>query len=175
MIGRRLALGGGAAALGLGGCGFHPLYLPEGGRGSPAAAELAAVYVPVIAERAGQLLRQALQRRLEGSGSGAAKRYELIATIAISGEGIAIQRDTSTTRTRLRATGAWVLRLSGLEAQVLTQGTSRSVDGYNILNQQFFAADLEAEAAYKRLAEALADQIVTQVAVFLKRRAAGAG
>lgn len=169
---RAVLLGAGALGTSLGGCGFRPLYLPEGGRGSPAANELAAVYVPVIPERTGQLLRQALQRRMEGSGTGIAKKYDLIANFQATGEGVGIQRDTSTTRIRVVGTAPWSLRVLNLEHTVLKAGSARSVDGYNILNQQYFAADLEGEAAYKRLAEALADQIVTQVAVFLRDRAA---
>lgn len=171
MIGRRAALlGAGALGGSVAGCGFHPLYLPEGGRNGPVAAALAAVYVPVMAERSGQLLRQALQRRIEGSGTGIAKRYELIANLSIATEGVAIQRDSSTTRIRLTATAPWSLRQLNLAHTVITTGTSRVLDGYNILNQQYFAADLESEAAYRRAAESLADQIVTQVAIFLKNQ-----
>ena len=165
---RRAVLAGGLA---LGGCGFRPLYLPEGGRGSVAATELAGIYVPVLPERNGQLMRQALQRRIEGSGTGIAKKYELSASMSISGEAIAIQRDSSATRIRLNGTAPWVLRELSLARSVLAEGSSRITDGVNILNQQFFAVDLESDVAYKRIAEALADQIVVQVAAFLKRRA----
>lgn len=170
MPGRRLVLGGAVSLLG--GCGFRPLYLPPGGVGSPASTELAAVSVPVIPERTGQLLRQALQRRLEGAGSGTAKKYELVAYVAVASEGIAIQRDSSASRIRLNATGPWTLRELGLTGALLASGTSRVTDGYNIISQQYFAADLENDAATKRIAESIADQIVTQVAVFLSRRAA---
>ena len=164
-----------AACATLGGCGFRPLYLPEGPRGSPASLELAAIYVPVIPERTGQLLRQALQRRVQGTGEdGIAKRYELVANMVATAEAIAIQRDSSATRVRINASGPWSLRTIGLKPTVLTQGSSRTLDGYNILNQQYFAADLESDTAYRRVAESLADQIVLQVAVFLKRRAAAA-
>ncbi len=164
---RRAVLAGGLA---LGGCGFRPLYMPAGGAAGPAEAELAAVYVPVVPERSGQLLRQALQRRLEGPGTGAAKKYELTTYLIANVEGIAILRDSSTTRYRVIATAPWTLRMLSLDRAVLTSGTGRAVEGYNILNQQYFAADLEGDAAYKRAAETLADQIVTQVAIFLRRR-----
>ena len=58
---------------------------------------------------------------------------------------------------------------------MLTAGTSRILDGYNINNQEYFAADLEAEAAVKRIAESLADQVVIQVATYLRRRAVSSG
>ena len=163
---------GGIAAASLAGCGFHPLYLPASSGGGPVPAELAAIYVTIEAERAGQLLRQALQRRLEGPGLGVAKRYELAAAPAISAEGLGIQTDTSTTRIRLNATATWYLRALDPQRTLLATGSARVLDGYNILNQQYFAADLENEAAIKRIDESLADQIVQQVAIFLRRRAA---
>lgn len=166
---RAVVLGGGAA---LAGCGFRPLYAPAAsGAPGPAAAEMAAIYVPVAAERAGQLLRQELQQRFEGTGTGTAKRYELVAYISVSSDAIAIQRDSSSSRVRLIGSAPWALRALSLEHTVLTQGTSRILDGYNILNQQFFAADLESETAIRRVASALADQITTQVGAFFLRRA----
>ena len=170
-ITRRFGLLGAASTLA--GCGFHPLYAPTGFAGAgPASTELAAIYVPVMGDRSGQVLRQALQQRFEGAGTGVAKKYELITGLALSAEGIAQARDNTSTRIRLIGSAAWTLRMLNLEHTVLTQGTSRIVDGYNVLNQQYFAADLENEAAIRRVASSIADQITVQVAIFLKRRAA---
>ena len=170
---RRFGLLG--SLLALGGCGFRPLYAPDalGGAG-PASQGLAAVYVPVIPERSGQLLRQALQQRLEGSGSGTAKRFELVATIIVTPENVGIQRDNSVTRTRLIGSGQWLLRGLSPERTVVAQGSSRVLDGYNVVNQQFFAADLDNEAAVRRIATSLADQIVVQVAAWFQGQAAPA-
>lgn len=159
----------------MGGCGFRPLYAPTAaGLAGPATAEMAAIYVPVFAERPGQLLRQALQQRFEGSGTGTAKRYELTAYIAINADAIAIQRDSSSSRVRLVGSAPWVLKALSLEHTVLVQGTSRILDGYNIINQQYFAADLESETAIRRVASALADQITLQVGSFFLHRAEAA-
>ena len=157
--------------LGLGGCGFHPLYAPSNGLIGGVSTELAAVYVPVLGERTGQLMRQALQQRLAGSDSGVAKRYELTAIPQLAVEGIAIQRDSSTTRYRINATGVWVLRKLDPAHTVIDQGTSHILDGVDINDQQYFALDLETDAAYKRAVETLADQIVQKVAIVLRRRA----
>lgn len=174
LLGRRAVLLSGGAALA--GCGFRPLYAPAAsGMAGPAAAELAAIYVPVFAERSGQLLRQALQQRFEGSGTGTAKKYELTAFISISAEGIAIQRDSSSSRVRLTAVAPWTLKALSLEHPVLAQGNSRVLDGYNIITQQFFAAQLENETATRRIASALADQITLQVGSYFLRRATAAG
>ncbi len=173
VLGRRLALLG--AAGGLAGCGFHPLYAPAtGGAPGPAAAELAAVYVPVMPERTGQLIRQALQQRFDGTGTGVAKRYQLDVNYNVAGEGVAVQRDNSTTRVRLVGTASWVLLTLSLERKALAQGSARVLDGFNILNQQYFAADLESQAATVRVAQALADQITLKLGVYFQQAAAPA-
>jgi LPS-assembly lipoprotein len=168
---RRAALAGAASTLA--GCGFHPLYAPTS-RGGLVSEELQAVYVAVMAERAGQLLRQALQRRFEGSGSGVQKRYELIGGLGISAEGIAIQQDTSTTRFRYIGNAPWTLRMLNIEQTTLTGGNARAMDGVNVNNQQYFALELEQAAAFRRIAENVADQITLDVASFLKKRAEAA-
>ena len=122
--------------------------------------------------RAGQLFRQALQQRLEGSGAGAAKRYELGALLSLAPEALGIQRDNSSTRVRLIGTAAWTLRDLLADQALVANGTARSVDGYNVLNQQFFALELENEAATRRVTAALADQVTVQLASFFASRAA---
>ncbi len=169
---RRRALLLGAA---VSGCGFHPLYAPSsGGTPGPAAADMAAIYIPPIAERMGQLIRQALQQRFEGTGTGTAKRYELLVTYGIASEGQAIQRDTSTTRIRLVGSAAFNLRELSLAHKPLTSGTARVLDGYNILNQEYFAASLENDSAQERIAQSLADQITLKLGIYFKQAAAPA-
>jgi LPS-assembly lipoprotein len=170
---RRAALAGAAGLLS--GCGFHPLYATSAGGGpSSAQAELAAVFVPVIPEHTGQFLRQALQQRLEGAGSGVAKRYTLNAGYAIASDALAIQPDTTASRVRLIGTAPWTLMTVGLTPKPLTTGQGTVVDGYNIIGQQYFAAQIENETVTRRMAETLADQIVTQLAVYFRRQALGA-
>ncbi len=171
MIPRRALL----AALGipvLSGCGFRPLYMqdPSGTVGGT-TAEMARIYVPVMPERSGQLLRQALQQRFEGAGSAQAKQYELVATFQIGAEGIAIQRDSSTSRIRLDGRSTWLLRTFAPGQPVVTQGNARVVDGYNIVNQQFFAAELENDVVVRRMATSLADQITIQLAAYFRQQA----
>ncbi len=168
---RRALLLGGAVS----GCGFHPLYAPTSfGTPGPAAAEMAAIYVPPIAERTGQLIRQALQQRFEGTGAGTAKRYELLVTYGVAADGQAIQRDSSTTRIRLVGSAIFNLREMSLAKKPLTLGTARVLDGYNILNQQYFAASLENDSAQERIAQSLADQITLKLGIYFKQAAAPA-
>lgn len=150
--------------LGLTGCGFRPVYMPAAA-GQPAFAEqLAEIYVPVLPERVGQLMRQALQARLDGAGTTVPRRYELQVQLRIGSEGIAIQRDNSTSRVRIDGTANYVLRALTPAKTVVAEGATRVLDGYNILNQQFFASELENDVVQRRVISSLADQIVLQLA-----------
>ena len=169
-----LALAGGGT---LAGCGFQPVYMPTAsGSAGVAQRELAAIQVGIIPDRPGQLLRQALQERLEMAGNGgAARRYDLAVGFAISGEGLAIQRDSSTTRIRTIGSATWALTAQDPGRTRLSTGSARAIDGFNSPDVQYFAADLENEVRQKRLADALADQITMQLAAYFRKRAAASG
>ena len=147
------------------GCGFHPVY----GQGQPGSAALAAVYVNIIPNRSGQLLRQALQARLEGTSGDVPKRYTLGVGFFEAISGLDVQADNSTTRNRTVGNATWSLRSADNPAVQLAGGSVRSVDGYNIIDEQFFYLDLEEDAAEHRLAQALADQIVLAMGVYFDK------
>ena len=170
-----LGLTGGLLTGGLlSGCGFRPMYMPTASGGAGVAQrELAAVTVGIIPDRPGQLLRQALQERFERTDGAVQRRYDLTVAYEIEGEGIAILHDNTTTRIRLIGRAQWSLRAQDATRAVLTSGTARSLDAVNVLKEQYFAADLGNEAAQKRIADAVADQITLQLAAFFNRRAAG--
>ena len=153
-------------------CGFTPLYAPSGGGAGPASEGLAEITVDLIPERPGQLLRQALQARFYGSGSSRPRLMELKASFALSSDSIAIQPDNSSTRARVTGTCAWTLLASDPKLGTLTSGTTRVVDGYNVFDQQFFAADQSNDTVQRRIAEATADRITQQLAIYFRKRAA---
>ncbi|HBK08488.1 MAG TPA: hypothetical protein DDZ81_21990 [Acetobacteraceae bacterium] len=156
----------------LGGCGFQPVYMPtaSGARG-PAQREFAAINVPVIPERPGQLMRQALQERF-GSDSGTPAKYDLIVTFGVSGVGVGIESNDIATRIRLVGNATYSLRARDPKRTELTSGAARTLDGVNIFDSQYFAADQEVEAEQKRMAENIATQIATQLAVWFRQQAA---
>lgn len=155
-----------AAALATAGCGFRPLYGTA--NGGP-QRELAAIDVALLPDRPGQLLREALQQRLD-HGEGLAKRYMLSVSYGVAGDSIAIQRDSTATRVREVATATWTLKALDPAQTLVTNGTARALDGVNIIDQQYFAADLEGETVTLRLTETVANQIVQQIASFFARR-----
>jgi LPS-assembly lipoprotein len=165
-LGRRavlLSLGGA-----LGGCGFRPVYAPRADRPDGSQSQLATVRIAPTGDRGGQLLREELQARFD-HGEALAKRYELSAVFGLTADVIGIQTDTSATRIRYIGTASWSLKTLSPSQVVLTSGNTRSLDGLNIIDQQYFEQDLAGEAATRRLASALADQITIQVAGFFAR------
>jgi LPS-assembly lipoprotein len=139
------------------------------GQAGMARRDLASVYVPVIAERPGQLLRQALQRQF-GDDGGTAPAYDLQVRFSIAGEGIGIETDTIATRIRLTGNASWTLVAHDTAHSTLTAGSARAIDGVNIFDEQYFAADLETETVQQRIAENIAQQIATQLAIWFRKQ-----
>jgi len=168
---RRRIFGSLMGAAAVAGCGFQPMYLPDGkAGGGPAQEGLSEISVAIIPNRPGQLLRQALQARFERGGAAVARKYDLYVAYGISQQGVGIQPDSSVTRTRIVGNASWNLLAQDATRSSLTSGTARSVDGVDVVNEQFFAADINVEAAQKRVAETIADQITLQLAAYFRRK-----
>jgi LPS-assembly lipoprotein len=128
------------------------------------SAELAKIDVALIPERAGQLLRQALQARLQHSSDTPPPDYQLQAAYAETRDSIGIQPDSSVTRVRMTGRASYTLVALGASSKTCLSGSVHDVDGYDMENEQFFASDLESETVQRRLVSNLADQIVTRIA-----------
>jgi LPS-assembly lipoprotein len=169
---RRALLRGAAGllALGAGGCGFRPLYRGPGavaGDDPALAEELAATRVAPIPERFGQLLHRGLQQRLRAPAGTLPARWELVVGPSLAAESLGIERDGAATRVRYIATANWtLLRLTPREP--VASGFERRIDAFNVRTNQYFAADTSREATERRLAEQLADEVVTRLAVRLR-------
>ena len=156
----------------LAGCGFHPLYGSNGSASGGSSHDLAMIDVATIPNRSGQLLRQSLQQRLYGSGDDApAKQYQLSVSLAVTGEAIGEQADSSVTRLRQFGSANWTLKKLDPTQTFVASGLARSLDGVNIIDNQFFAADIEGETVARRMADTLAEQITIQLAAYFSRQA----
>jgi LPS-assembly lipoprotein len=149
----------------LGGCGFAPLYSDAAGQ----ETALGQVNVALIPDRNGQLLRQALQDRLDRTGGGVSSRYDLYVGLGFNVNELATDQQSASTRERDIGTAAWTLKAEDAGHTTLSTGTAHALDGFDIINQQFFAADMSREAALQRIDESLADQIVQQLAVYFRQ------
>jgi LPS-assembly lipoprotein len=130
-------------------------------------AELAAIRVAVIPERIGQLMRRGLQQRLGigSSGAAAAARWELRVSPSLAAEALGIQLDGTATRVRYVATANWFLYRLTPALALTMNGVERTIEAYNIPTNQFFAADSSREAAERRIADILSEEIVLRIAM----------
>ena len=160
----RLALIVACAALP--GCGLHPLY--GGGTSSPVSATLRSVQVGPIAGRAGWLVRNKLVERLGEQGAGAAA-YRLDVTLDdnITSYGIRSNQVATQERRTLRARYQLVDLTDG---QVVLDDTSGSDAGIDIVSSEYATVAAE-QTALENLADIVADQIISRLALYATRAA----
>ena len=154
----------------LAGCGWQPLYgrVDNGGGGSiggNAGPQLATVHILPIAERTGQNLYNALRDRLNPGGPPTSPRYDLSIRISERTTQPLVLSDQTASRIDLTLTAAYALYQRGNSAPVY-QGSSRATTSYDLLDDEF-ATLQSADDAHRRGALSLADDITTQLAVFL--------
>ena len=152
------------ALVALAGCGFRPLY----GRssGDPRVApEMASIYVEPIADRDGQLLRNALLGRLNPSGQTV---YHLQVKLDSQENPVLLATDQTAAIDDISYTASFTL-LEGTTA--LTQGSVSRTFSFDFLNQQY--SNVSARSFIeRRAAEAIATQIRDTLAAYFIRAAA---
>ena len=155
------------AALSLASCGYRPLYgsASDGVQGS---SELAKVRVGLIANRAGQRLRNHLLDRMNPRGEPSAPTYALNVDLEESRVDLGVRRDATRTRANLILTAKFQLRDITNSRIVFSAGASR-VASFNIRDAEFSTISAES-AARRRTVEGLADEITHRVAIFLNRK-----
>lgn len=153
----------------LGGCGLTPMY--AGGGSGTVASGLAQVEVAPIEGKAGWLVANALRDRLGAGGQGGAARYRLQVKLDDDITGLAIRRDDSVARERRTLRARYQLVEIGQDGVVL-DATAGSDAGIDVVGSEY--ATIAAEAtALERLSETVADQIVTRIALYVKRTPTG--
>ena len=152
------------AVAALAGCGFHPLY----GRssGDPRIApEMASVHVEPIADRVGQLVRNALLGRLNASGE---LRYRLEVKVIEDGSSPVLLQSDQTAAIDDVGYNADFTLFEG--TTVLTKGTVSRTFSLDFLNQQY--SNISARNFIeRRAAEDIATQIQDSLATYFLRAA----
>ena len=154
------------AACALSACGLQPIYAGASGQG--AVAGLSAVDIAPIEGRDGWLVRTALEDRVSLRKGETPAHYRLDVQLDDSLESLGLLSDERVTRERriLRARYQLVDLASGA---ILLDATAGSDAGIDVVSSDY--ATIAAErAAIERLAQVVADQIVTRVSVTLRQR-----
>ena len=155
----------------LGACGWQPLYgrinTDSGPVGGNAGPQLATVHILPIADRTGQNLYNELRDRINPSGAPSEPNYDLVIRLDERSEQLLILQDQTASRTNLTLTATFQLYQRG-NAKPVFQGTSRTTTSYDLLDDEF-ATIQSTNDARKRGALSLADDIATQLAVYLSQ------
>lgn len=173
-LGRRLvllALAGGSVAA----CGFEPVYgertlrEPKPGGTSTASIrdDLAGIWIEPIPERTGQMLRNALIDRLNGSNEPSQPRYRLEVRLRELRQAVLERRDTLETATNLIVIGSY--KLKSATGEQLTANQSRIIVLYNQLQSPYATIAAE-EYARERAVTQMAEDIRLRLALFLANR-----
>ena len=156
----RLAL---AALMLLGACGLRPVY--SGGVNSLAARTLSEIAVAPIPDRAGFLVRQAVQARLGDPAASA--RFKLVIELDDGIEGFGIRGDDSITRER-RTLRARYRLISSDGSRIYLDATARSDAGIDVVRSSDYAVVAAETSALERLSIELAQQIAARVGLLVQ-------
>ncbi len=143
-------------------CGFRPLYLET--RNFSVIEELALTKIQAIADRRGQIVRNALIDRMNPRGEPAHPKYRLTTSITESITELAVRRDDASTRANLTLNARFELYQEGIDEPILI-GRVKSVNSHSISVAE--VATLGAEkSARERGARDIAERMVLQIGAF---------
>lgn len=154
--------------LAVAGCGLRPLY---GGGGSGAVAQgIRSIEVAPIPGKAGWLMRNALNDRLQHDRVSPAQ-YRLEVELDDQITGFGVRRDDAITRERRTLRARYRLVEAGLGTVVL-DATAGSDAGIDVVSSEYATVAAE-NSALERLSQTLADQMVSRIALYLDRQQTG--
>ena len=157
------------AMMSLSACGLQPMY--AGGGNGVIAQGLGAVEVSVIEGKAGWLMRNALNDRMQAGRRNGAARYRLDIRLDDRIEGLGLLSDDTIGRERrtIRARYQLVDLASGA---IMLDATAGADAGIDVVSSEF--ATIQAEnKALENLSNEVADRITSQLALTLRKVAAG--
>lgn len=158
---RVAALFVGLGLLGLGGCGFQPLY-GETGAGYSAQSALAQIEIAPIRDRAGQQLRNELIREFTPNGGSLDPAYRMQITLSVAERDVFTRETSDVERKTVRMTATYTL-VDIVSDQPVHEGIAFTETSFNRVVSEF--ANIRARTdAENRAAVDLAQQISQQVA-----------
>jgi LPS-assembly lipoprotein len=159
-------------ALGLLGCGFHPLFATPHGS---VRGDFGSIYVEPIPDRLGYELRNSLIDVLDARAQSAGAAYRLRLTLSEKSDAVGVQSQTvgtvtqtAITRYNDRLSVAYELTDAATGA-VITSGVETGLSAYNVLSSPYATLAVQQDAA-RRAADDIADRIRIDLAVFFSQK-----
>lgn len=155
-------------ALALPGCGLRPLY--AGGNQGAVAQSLRDIEVAPIEGKAGWLVRNAITDRLAAV-DGASPRYRLVVRLDDEITGFGVRSDDAVTRERRTLRARYQL-VDISSNGVMIDATAGSDAGLDVTSSEYATIAAE-DTALERLAQTIADQIISRLALHAANGASG--
>lgn len=149
-------------------CGFRPLYGTHGVQRASVQADMGDIEISQIANRNGQILRNALIDKITPNGQPTNAAYQLSIKLGESKVPLGIRKDATATRANMTQTAAYVL-IDRSSSVAVDRGTVQAITSYDIVNSDFGTIMAERDAR-KRGIDLLADSITLRVALYFNRR-----
>ena len=149
--------------LGLGGCGFRPLYARPDTPGS-VPASLAGIEVDEIKSRSGFMVRDRLLDLISPSGPPGQPHYKLTVTLNETESALGIQGNETVTSYDFHLDAHFFLREQPSN-KVVFDGRARSIANYSVVTSQFATLSAQRDAA-DRASRALAEDIATRLSIW---------
>lgn len=162
---RLLAALGAGLGLAAAGCGFRPLY--GSAAGGPVHEAFASIWVSVIPDRSGQLMRNFLIQRLNPDGRPADPAYELRVTLSESEQELAITQEDVAERNNLLVSARYSLRDTASD-EVVFSDRRTTITSFTILRDEVATLSAEQDARERAL-RSLSEVIRLQLALYFQR------
>jgi LPS-assembly lipoprotein len=146
----------------LSGCGFHPLYAPNGVRDWD--PDLAAISVLRINDRPGQILALALRENL--------KRWDLQTVLRVTRSDLGIQRNATATTSEITVTASFAV-IDGTTDKAVYASNSTAVGDFDQVTDAY-ATQVAADNARDRALREVADEMTLRLAIFVRDQRAKA-
>ena len=153
------------AGLVTGACGYRPLY-GQSTTGPSAQRHLESINVKPISDRAGQMMRTALTRRLSPHTKRAMQAYDINITLGEAVSTLAVEQNAFATRSNLTLTANYVLTRR-TDQLALTSGSIKSVASYNILASEF-ATKAAKDDSRRRAIQDVSETLRTRLAIYFQ-------
>ena len=150
----------------LAGCGFRPLY--GGSENAAINSQLGAIQIATIEDRVGQKIHNLLLDRLNPRGRAQSPLYTLSLTAQISKAEIGLKFTEVATRAKLTLSANYFLT-DNQSGAILTEGTVRSVNSYNIPDSEFARVAAENDAT-DRAAREISDEVRTRLSLLFSKQ-----
>jgi len=157
-----------ALTMGVGGCGFTPLYGTNATH-APISQSLSAIYISPIPDHSGQMMHIALEQKLMPKGRSLTPQYDLMVSLNESTSTMAVDETSFATHANFTLTANYQL-VRRSDAMEILKGSSSTVASYNILSSHFSTIAAQ-ENARKLAIKNLADILTTRLAVEFNRPA----